>query len=247
MRAALAFGPLCALATGLVFLQSAITDSAGVAIQEGSGAGGVVAIFAAFFAVLVLIIFSILYGPLFCWLIVPTLTSLKLLSRRARVVSWLALIAFAGLVAIAASPMLLWIAMTAIIVALTAAPGIRGVAWLITPVTFVGVLLFLGTLATLAFSDFQSQVVPLAALTCILLVAATRFWLVLRRYAKKQMSDGTLLVTQWWFTQTLTSTLIPLLASVWNALVCMFAFGAFLFLLSAGLRRLQTTALSIPR
>jgi hypothetical protein len=126
------------------------------------------------------------------------------------------------------------------------APPFRGVAWFVTPITLAGGLLLSGTLIFSVVAAPESRLNLWLGLGLAVLVAVGRTWLVVHRYARKRLSDDTLMISQWWFIQILVLASIPMILSWWAGVCCFLAFLAFTLALSKRLRKLHMRALEVP-
>ena len=196
--------------------------------------------------ILVIFVFALIFAPLFAWPLVPTLVALKLLDARTKKIVLILLAIGCAVLIVVAAPLLLLAGLPAAMIALFMAPAFRGVAWFITPVSLAAGLLFFGALSIPFASTPESRVNVSLGLGLAVLIAVGRTWLVVHRYARKQLSDDTLMISQWWFVQILMLMSIAMVFSVWAGACCFLAFVGFTVTLSRRLRRLQKRALGVP-
>jgi hypothetical protein len=206
---------------------------------------------------IVVISFAVLFTPLFAWLVIPTLTFLGLMGRRVAILCWTGQAMYLVAIVAAFPPAFPMISLPAAIIAMVALPRIRGVAWFVTPITLAGSIVIFGVILMSAPPSLstpgmrvlikpEARVILGIGLCAIALAVAIRVWLILRRYARKELSDSTLLITQWWFIEAVTLSLVPLFYSPWGVLACFGAFLTLFFIISRRLRRLQAMALRNP-
>jgi hypothetical protein len=152
---------------------------------------------------------------LLSWLVVPTLITVGIPDRRVRAVTWTGFLGAVVVVALAAGPgpaqvfgvVFAQAAVPGAFVAATAAPMLRGAAWLVAPaIAAVGLTVATGypPLVVLWYG------VPLDPSTRMLLAVAVATPLlvvlygaaVALLYGRKWAGDKTLLILQWWLVQT---------------------------------------------
>ncbi|HEX8497148.1 MAG TPA: hypothetical protein VF661_08125, partial [Actinomycetales bacterium] len=147
------------------------------------------------------------FALLASWPAVPTVIALGVTRRRTRVVSWLACLATAVLLAAAggqALDALVLIGVPGLFMLATAARSIRGAAWLVAPALVVLWLTAVAALPPLLYVWYgrafdQSTWILLAAVAALPALVALYSAVLTLLYARKWASDETLLILQWWF------------------------------------------------
>ena len=154
---------------------------------------------------------------LLSWLVVPTVVAIGFPGRRARVLAWAVYALLVVLLAMLGAPaetevggfLLGGVTLPGALVLATAAPALRGVAWLVAPALAA---LGLAAVATyppllyikygLAFDRLMWTLLAVAV-ACLLLVGLYGAAVAVL-YARKWAGDETLLILQWWFVLALT-------------------------------------------
>lgn len=233
--AGLAFGVWAGAVTSGAFLvggaRLAGIDGPSPGLMVGAGA-------------VVVLVFAVVMAPLFGWLVVPTLDAIGLDGIRLRGSGWVLLALYLVVVVIVtggAVAILCLVLLPGVLILVMATAG-RGAAWFVAPVCLSVSMLVYGLLGMLVAT--LDEVVGLLALVVVITLARLRW--VVAMYARKRLSDDTLMITQWWFLQALFFAAIPALFSVAAGLVTLAAYGAFSLVLAVRLRTVHRRALEHP-
>lgn len=207
------------------------------------GAVGVV------FAALTLLIFAVLAAPLFAWPIVVTLRAIGLVTTRVSGVGWMILSGYFLIVGLATGGLLVvgaFVLLPAVLIVVVASSGVRGVSWFVAPLCLTAPAFALGLLFAATRADVGEMLAVLGVLALFVLLTGLRLWSVITLYTRKRVSDDTLFITQWWFTQNVVVAAFAAVLSPWAGLAAFGAYAVFSAVLSAGLRRAHREALRHP-